>query len=93
MAEDERLYRYRKGVPRVSSKNQVTLPVSALTEAGLRAGDEVVIESIGDGEIRVRRAGVDRMEAAFGALTGVYGPGYLADLDAEEAELAHRRGC
>jgi bifunctional DNA-binding transcriptional regulator/antitoxin component of YhaV-PrlF toxin-antitoxin module len=31
-------------VPRISSKNQTTLPVDALREAGLRAGDDVVVE-------------------------------------------------
>jgi hypothetical protein len=30
-----------KGVPRISSKHQVTLPVEVLANAGLTAGDEV----------------------------------------------------
>jgi len=79
------LYCYGKGIPRISTKNQVTLPVTALTEAGLRSGDRVVIESVGDGELRVRRAAV-AFDSAFGALTGVYPEGYLDRLDAEDLD-------
>lgn len=70
---------------RISSKNQITIPVTALQEAGLRAGDEVSIEALEDGELRVRR-GAPRFDAAFGALTGVYPPGYLEQLDAEDQQ-------
>lgn len=70
---------------RISAKNQITLPVRVLEEAGLRRGDEVVVEALDDGELRVRR-GAPRLESAFGALTGVYPPDYLARLDAEDAE-------
>lgn len=79
------LYRYSKGVPRISAKNQLTIPVSALQEAGLQAGDEVVVEALNDGELRVRR-GAATFEDAFGALTGVYPPDYLAQLDAEDTD-------
>ena len=72
-------------MPRISSKNQVTLPVAALDEAGLRRGDEVVVEPLGDGELRVRRAAVT-FDSAFGTLTGTYPPGYLERLDAEDEE-------
>jgi bifunctional DNA-binding transcriptional regulator/antitoxin component of YhaV-PrlF toxin-antitoxin module len=72
-------------MPRISAKNQVTIPVAALQEAGLEAGDEVLVEALEEGELRVRR-GAPSFEDAFGALTGVYPPGYLADLDAEEAQ-------
>lgn len=70
---------------RISAKNQVTIPVAALHEAGLRAGDEVSIEALEDGELRVRR-GAPIFEDAFGALTGAYRPDHLATLDAEEAQ-------
>jgi hypothetical protein len=59
--------------------------VAALAEAGLRSGDRVVIEPVGDGELRIRRAAVT-FESAFGALTGVYPEGYLELLDAEDRE-------
>jgi len=74
-----------KAMPRISAKNQVTLPVGALSEAGLAAGDPVVIEPIGEGELRVRRPAYT-FETAFGALTGAWPQGYLARLDAEEEE-------
>jgi AbrB family looped-hinge helix DNA binding protein len=72
-------------MPRISAKNQITLPVSILDEAGLRSGDDVVVEAVDDGELRVRR-GAPRFESAFGALTGVYPRDYLARLDAEDDE-------
>ena len=42
-------------MPRISAKNQVTLPVETLERSGLRSGDEVVIESEGPDRIVVRR--------------------------------------
>ena len=57
----------------------------ALEEAGLHAGDPVVIEALGEGEVRIRRGAVS-FETAFGALTGFYPPGYLEHLDAEDEE-------
>jgi hypothetical protein len=70
---------------RISAKNQVTVPVAALAEAGLRPGEEVVVEPLGDGELRVRRATLT-FDSAFGALTGAYPAGYLERLDAENEE-------
>jgi AbrB family looped-hinge helix DNA binding protein len=72
-------------VPRISTKNQVTIPVAALQEAGLHPGDQVLIEALEDGELRIRRGALD-FDAAFGALTGVYPPGYLERLDAEDEQ-------
>ena len=77
------LYLYGKGVPRISAKNQVTIPVAALDEAGLRAGDQVVVEALEEGELRIRRGHMD-FESAFGALTGSYELGYLKRLDDED---------
>jgi bifunctional DNA-binding transcriptional regulator/antitoxin component of YhaV-PrlF toxin-antitoxin module len=79
------LYYPSKGMTRISTKNQITLPVSALTEAGLRAGEAVIVEPAGDGELRVRRAAMT-FESALGALTGAYPAGYLDMLDAEDAQ-------
>jgi len=70
-------------VPRISAKNQVTIPVAALEESGLRPGDQVLIEALEDGELRIRRGALE-FDEAFGALTGVYPPGYLERLDAED---------
>jgi len=68
---------------RISAKNQITIPVAALEEVGLRAGERVTIEPAGDGELRVRRTSTT-FEDAFGALTGTYPSGYLEQLDAED---------
>ena len=38
----------------MSSKNQITLPVEAMRAAGLRAGEEITVRSIGDGELICR---------------------------------------
>ena len=62
---------------RVSRKHQVTLPVSVLKDAGLAAGDEVLIRVVGRGRIEVERAEdvIDRYAGSIPA--GTYPPGYL----------------
>jgi AbrB family looped-hinge helix DNA binding protein len=70
-------------VARISTKNQVTIPVAALEEVGLRSGEQVRIEPVGDGELRIRRS-AGGFADAFGALTGTYPAGYLDQLDAED---------
>jgi AbrB family looped-hinge helix DNA binding protein len=72
-------------MPRISSKNQITIPVAALEEVGLHAGERVTVEPAGDGELRIRRSAAT-FEDAFGALTGTYPAGYLDRLDAEDAQ-------
>jgi AbrB family looped-hinge helix DNA binding protein len=68
---------------RISTKNQITIPVATLDEVGLRAGERVTVEPAGDGELRIRRT-TTTFEDAFGTLTGTYTAGYLAQLDAED---------
>lgn len=72
----------RRGYTRISAKNQVTIPVAALEQAGLRPGDELKVDTE-DGKIVLepalslaerRRAAIDRLA---GSLTGMYPPGYL----------------
>jgi bifunctional DNA-binding transcriptional regulator/antitoxin component of YhaV-PrlF toxin-antitoxin module len=63
-------------MPRVSSKNQVTLPVEAMRAAGLRAGEEVTIRPIGDGELIIAARG-SRVRRHAGIATGIYAPGEL----------------
>lgn len=72
-------------MPRISTKNQITIPVAALDEAGLRPGDQVVVEVVDAGEVRLRRSELT-FEDAFGALTGAYPEGYLETLDRQDAE-------
>ena len=70
-------------MPRISSKHQITLPVESLEAAGLRSGDEVVIEAEGEDRIVVHRAAPD-LAHALGVFDGLYEPDYLAKLRSEE---------
>lgn len=75
--------RYGKGMPKISSKHQITLPVETLELAGLHAGDEVTIEAEGPDRIVVSRKPAEPARA-FGVFDGLYGPGYLDRLRAGE---------
>jgi len=72
-----------KVMPKISAKHQITLPVDALASAGFAPGDEVTIEAEGPDAIVVRRARRD-LDAAFGVFDGLYEPGYLDQLRAQE---------
>jgi bifunctional DNA-binding transcriptional regulator/antitoxin component of YhaV-PrlF toxin-antitoxin module len=74
--------RRQRGRSRISAKNQATIPVAALKQAGLRPGDEVLVEVAGPGRIVLARA-EDPLERLAGALTGVYPKGYLKRLRRE----------
>ncbi len=63
-------------MPKVSSKNQITLPVEVMRGAGLHPGDEVAIEALGDGEIRVATRG-SRVRHHAGIASGIYRPGEI----------------
>lgn len=70
-------------MPRISSKHQVTLPVESLRVTGLKPGDQVRIEPEGPDRIVVYRAESDASRA-LGVFDGLYEPGYLDRLRAEE---------
>ena len=63
-------------MPRVSSKNQITLPVEAMRAAGLRAGEEVTVRPIGDGELIIAARG-SRVRRHAGIAAGIYEEGEL----------------
>ncbi len=67
-------------MPRLSRKNQVTIPVKVLREAGLEAGDVVLVRAAGEGRIEVERFDdlIDRLAGSLPPLT--YPPGYLDEL-------------
>jgi bifunctional DNA-binding transcriptional regulator/antitoxin component of YhaV-PrlF toxin-antitoxin module len=52
-----------KGQTKVSAKNQVTIPVGALRDAGVRAGDVLKVEADGAGRLVLTR--VDEKLARF----------------------------
>ncbi len=66
----------RRGYTHVSAKNQVTLPVEALLQAGIRTGDALRAEVRGPGEVLLVRD-VDPVTQFAGALTGLYQRGEL----------------
>jgi bifunctional DNA-binding transcriptional regulator/antitoxin component of YhaV-PrlF toxin-antitoxin module len=65
---------------RISSKNQVTLPVEELRAAGLAAGEEVCVRAAGRGMLVVETSDsiVDRFAGVFDR--SVYPDGYLQRL-------------
>jgi AbrB family looped-hinge helix DNA binding protein len=68
---------------KLSSKHQVTIPVKVLREAGLAAGDEVVVRAAGEGRIELERAD-DVIRRFAGSLpAGTYPRGHLEELRSE----------
>lgn len=63
-------------MPRISSKNQVTLPVDVMRAAGVHAGDEVIVRAAGDGELVVAVRGT-RVRRYAGIAVGIYAAGEL----------------
>ena len=64
---------------KISSKHQVTIPLDAMRQAGLKAGERVVVHADGAGRIVFERAD-DVLGDAAGRLTGVYPSGGLDSL-------------
>jgi bifunctional DNA-binding transcriptional regulator/antitoxin component of YhaV-PrlF toxin-antitoxin module len=62
--------RRRRGMTRLSSKNQVTIPVNSLAEARIRPGDELRVEVEGDGRIVLVRDS-DLLDEFTGSVPGL----------------------
>jgi bifunctional DNA-binding transcriptional regulator/antitoxin component of YhaV-PrlF toxin-antitoxin module len=72
----------RRGHTRLSAKNQATIPVAALRQAGLKPGDALRVEAAGAGRIVLSR--VEETLASYaGRLTGVYPKAALKKLRRE----------
>lgn len=67
----------------ISRKNQVTLPVEALREAGLEPGDDVTVRATGAGRLELVRAEDLAKEFAGVVDARVYPEGYLDELRRE----------
>ncbi len=67
----------------ISRKNQVTVPVEALRDAGLAPGDNVHVAAAGPGRLELVRTAelVEEFAGDFG--NDVYPPGYLEELRRE----------
>jgi bifunctional DNA-binding transcriptional regulator/antitoxin component of YhaV-PrlF toxin-antitoxin module len=78
------LYWYdSKAVAKLSSKNQVTIPVDVLRDAGMEPGDQLTVRAAGRGRLEIERV-QDVIDRYAGALPpGTYPPGYLDELRAE----------
>jgi bifunctional DNA-binding transcriptional regulator/antitoxin component of YhaV-PrlF toxin-antitoxin module len=83
--EDDEPRRRRKGCSRVSSKNQVTIPVGVLRDVGLDTGDELRFVAEGPGRMTVERVHDPLLELA-GAATGAFPPGFLEEMRREWAD-------
>jgi AbrB family looped-hinge helix DNA binding protein len=80
--------RRRRGYTRLSSKNQVTLPMETLSRLGLRAGDELRVEVDADRVVLTPTQSIgERRRAAIretaGTMPGVWAPGDLERLREE----------
>jgi AbrB family looped-hinge helix DNA binding protein len=68
---------------KVSRKHQVTIPVKVLREAGLAAGDDVVVRAVGAGRIELQRADDLVRRFASSLPAGTYPPGHRDELRRE----------
>lgn len=70
-------------MPRLSRKNQVTLPVDVLRRSGIEPGDEIRVRVVGRGRLELERWSdlIDRFAGSLPA--GAYPPGYLEELRSE----------
>jgi bifunctional DNA-binding transcriptional regulator/antitoxin component of YhaV-PrlF toxin-antitoxin module len=73
-----------RGTTAISSKHQVTIPVAALRDAGLRPGDRLRAHADGPGRVVLERE-EDPFDKYLGSFTGLY-DGF--DLDALRDEWA-----
>ena len=69
----------RRGTTTITRKHQVTIPVLAMEQAGLQAGERVVVRADGPGRVTLERE-MDIIDELAGTLSGVYEPGYLDKL-------------
>ena len=67
---------------RISAKNQVTLPVDAMREAGLQVGERLTAKAAGPGRVVLERED-DVISEIAGKFTGLYSANEVDELRAE----------
>jgi AbrB family looped-hinge helix DNA binding protein len=67
---------------RISSKNQITIPVDVLRETGLEPGDEVDVRTDGRGRLAIARRR-DVLREVAGSMPDVWPPGAIEQLRRE----------
>jgi bifunctional DNA-binding transcriptional regulator/antitoxin component of YhaV-PrlF toxin-antitoxin module len=67
-------------VSRLSRKNQITVPVEVVREAGLAAGDELEVRAVAPGRLEVERRDDLVARWAGSAPPGTWLPGHLERL-------------
>jgi bifunctional DNA-binding transcriptional regulator/antitoxin component of YhaV-PrlF toxin-antitoxin module len=74
----EKVKKFNRGA-KISSKHQVTIPLEAMRNAGLEAGERLTARADGPGRVVLERE-VDVLELYAGALTGAYDRDTLTQL-------------
>lgn len=64
---------------RLSSKNQITLPVDVVREAGFYPGEELRVRVVTPGRVEIERVS-DFVQRWAGSMPDVYPEGYLEEL-------------
>jgi AbrB family looped-hinge helix DNA binding protein len=66
---------------RVSSKNQITLPVDVMRKAGIKPGDDLIVRETGPGKVEIERVS-DHAQRIIDEFAGTlpYPEGYLDEL-------------
>ena len=83
-----RRVRRRRGFTRLSSKRQITLPLTVVEQAGIRPGEELAVEVDDRGRVVVSRSGAETvgdrrrrvLERVAGTLPGIWPAGALDEL-------------
>jgi bifunctional DNA-binding transcriptional regulator/antitoxin component of YhaV-PrlF toxin-antitoxin module len=66
-------------VTKLSTKNQITLPVDVIREAGFHPGEELRVRAVEPGRVEIERVR-DFVQRWSGSMPGVYPEGYLEEL-------------
>jgi bifunctional DNA-binding transcriptional regulator/antitoxin component of YhaV-PrlF toxin-antitoxin module len=66
-------------VSKLSTKNQITLPVDIIRAAGFQPGDDLRVRVVEPGRVEIERVN-DFVTRWAGSMPDVYPPGYLDEL-------------